>query len=215
MRRGLALNLVRISFAVLTIVAMTYQYGASNDRAGFGSGNFFSFFTIQSNILAAVMLVLVALVRPAERTVLFDSVRGAVTLYIAITGVVFALLLDGHQESLNTTLTWVDIVVHRVIPIVLVVDWFVEPAQHRLGLWSGPAWLAYPAAWFAYTLIRGASEDWYPYPFVDVSAHRYGYVFGIAAILLVGFAAAALGFVVVGNRRLRRGVDAPAVAEAV
>jgi hypothetical protein len=31
------------------------------------------------------------------------------------------------------------------------------------------AWLAYPAAWLGYTLIRGASVDWYPYPFVDVS----------------------------------------------
>ena len=59
------------------------------------SGNFFSFFTIQTNLFAIVMLVLVTIVRPAERTILFDTVRGAVTLYIAITGAVFALLLVG------------------------------------------------------------------------------------------------------------------------
>src|SRR5204863_1852928 len=99
---------------------------------------------------------LTALVRPRERTVLFDAARGAVTLYIAITGVVFALLLSGHREDLNTASDWVNFVVHKLIPIVLVVDWLLEPARHRLKLWLAAAWLAYPAAWFAYTLIRGA-----------------------------------------------------------
>jgi hypothetical protein len=206
MRRGLALNLVRIAFAALAVVAMTYQFAVSSGRPGFGAGNFFSFFTIQTNVLAAAMLVLAALVRPRERTALFDASRGAVTLYIAITGVVFALLLEGHQERVNTTSSWVDFVVHELIPIVLVVDWLAEPARHRLRLWVAAAWLAYPAAWFAYTLVRGASTDWYRYPFVDVAAHGYGHVFAVAAILLVAFAAAAVGFVLVGNRRARKAV---------
>ena len=65
------------------------------------------------------------------------------------------------------------------------------------------AWLAYPAAWFAYTLIRGSAEGWYPYPFVDVGQHGYGRVFLNAAVLLIGFVAAAIGFLVLGNRRAR------------
>ena len=42
---------------------MTYQFAKLNGNASFSPGNFFSFFTIQSNILAASMLVLTALVR--------------------------------------------------------------------------------------------------------------------------------------------------------
>ena len=74
---------------------MTYQYAKLNGFASFRPGNFFSFFTIQSNILAATLLVLTALIRRDERSRSFDAVRGAATFYITITFVVFALLLSG------------------------------------------------------------------------------------------------------------------------
>jgi len=80
------------------------------------------------------MLALVVVVRPTERTALFDAVRGAVTLYITITGVVFALLLSGLQESLDTHIAWVDFTVHKLIPLVLVVDWLLDPPRHHLVL---------------------------------------------------------------------------------
>lgn len=201
--RELALSLVRLAFAALAVVAMTYQFASLSDRPSFDATNFFSFFTIQTNILAAAMLALAAVVGRPERTVFFDAARGAVTLYIAITGVVFALLLSGLQESVNTPFSWVDFVVHKLIPIVLVVDWLVDPARHRLPRWVVAAWLVYPAAWFVYTLVRGASTDWYPYPFVDVSSHGYGRVFANAAVLLAGIVLAAFLFVLVGNRRAR------------
>ena len=54
----MAHNVVRIAFAVTGAVAMTYQYAKLNGNASFSPGNFFSFFTIQSNILAATMLAL-------------------------------------------------------------------------------------------------------------------------------------------------------------
>jgi hypothetical protein len=90
--RFLVRAVIRIAFAVTGVVAMTYQFTRLQGQPTFNPGNFFSFFTIQSNILAVAMLVLTALVRLDERSRLFDAVRGAVTFYITITGVVFALL---------------------------------------------------------------------------------------------------------------------------
>jgi hypothetical protein len=206
--RDLTLNVARIGFATLGVVAMTYQFASIDDRPEFSAGNFFSFFTIQSNILAAAMLALTAIVHRQERGVLFDAVRGAVTLYISITGVVFALLLAGLQEELDTHIGWVNFTVHTLIPIVLVVDWLIEPARHRLPIWTAVAWLCYPVAWFVYTLVRGAIVDWYPYPFVDVASHGYGRVLFNGAFLLLTFAAAALVFAVVGNRRAGAGAVA-------
>ena len=196
-----ALNVLRLGFATSTVVAMSYMLATLRDVPDSSVGNYFSFFTIQSNILAAAMLALVAIVRPEERAPLFDGLRGAVTLYIAITGVVFALLLTGHQEHLDTHIGWVNFVVHTLIPVVLVVDWLLEPAQHRLPHWAAVAWLAYPVAWFGYTLVRGAAEDWYPYPFVDVASHGYGRVVLNGLILGVCFLGGALAFVLVGNWR--------------
>jgi hypothetical protein len=76
---------------------------------------------------------------------------------------VFALLLQGLQEELQTTIPWVENVVHRLVSLALVVDGLVEGPRRRLPRWVAVAWLGYPAAWLAYTLVRGAAVDWHPY----------------------------------------------------
>jgi hypothetical protein len=122
-----------------------------------------------------------------------------------MTGVVFALLLSGLQEELDTHIAWVDFTVHKLIPIVFVVDWLVDPPRHRFPLRLGLAWLSYPVAWLVYTLVRGEIEDWYPYPFVDVMRHGYGRVLLNAGIMLALVAGAAVAYVWIGNWRAGRG----------
>ena len=180
---------------------MTYQFTRLNGHASFRPGNFFSFFTIQSNIIAATLLVLAALVRRDERSRRFDAVRGAVTFYIAITVVVFALLLSGLQEQLDTHIAFTNFVVHYLIPIVLIVDWIIDPPRHRLGLPIALVWLVYPLGWFAYTLIRGSVADWYPYPFVDVTRHGYGGVLARGLVFMLAFAVGAVIFAMLSDRR--------------
>ena len=46
------------------------------------------------------MLALLVVVRKLERGVWFEAIRGGVVFFIAVTGVVFALLLQGLQEEL-------------------------------------------------------------------------------------------------------------------
>ncbi|HUJ54358.1 MAG TPA: Pr6Pr family membrane protein [Gaiellaceae bacterium] len=212
--RRLVHDTLRIAFATLGGVAMTYQLARLQGHPGFrGAGNFFSFFTIQSNILAAAMLVLVALVRRSERSLPFDATRTAATLYIAITGVVFAALLSGLQEQLDTHNPFANAVVHYVIPAAAVVDWLVDPPRRRFGWKIALGWLAYPLAWFAYTLARGADTGWYPYPFVDVAAHGYARVVLNALVFLVAFAVGAL--VVARVAAWRTGKPAPLAVPSV
>jgi len=196
------LNVVRLAFSTIAIVAMTYQFATTSETA-FQKSNFFSFFTIQSNIIGVTALFALALVPRARRSPLFDGARNAAVLYMAITGVVFALLLGGLQEELQTTIPWVDFVVHKLMPVVLVADWLVDPPRHRLPRWTVLAWLSYPLAWFAYTLARGEAVDWYPYPFVDVSRIGYDGVLGRSVVLAIGFAAAGAALLWLGNRRAR------------
>ena len=204
MNSSLPLNVVRLGFATTAIVAMTYQFSATAD-SGFQKANFFSFFTIQSNLLAVALLFLLVIVRKAERTPLFDASRSGVVLYMAITGVVFALLLAGLQEEVQTTIPWVDLVVHKLMPVVLVVDWILDPPRHRLPRWAAAAWLVFPFVWLVYTLVRGAFVDWYPYPFVDVDRLGYDGVLLRCVFLLVGMTLAATAMLWIGNRRARGG----------
>jgi hypothetical protein len=182
---------------------MAYQYGAIVHSGG-DTDHFFWFFTIQSNIIAASVLGMTAIVPRAARSRLFDGVRGAATLYIAITGVVFALFLTGHEEDVQTPASWVDFVVHRLVPIGLVLDWLLDPPRHRLPRWVAAAWLAYPLVWFGATLYRGEIVEWYPYPFVDVSRLGYDGVLLRAVGFVVAFALAAAAVLWLGNRRARR-----------
>ena len=194
---------MRVAFASTAIVAMTYQFATLNVRPDYAKGNFFSFFTIQSNIIGVAALFALVLVPRTHRSPLFDGARSAAVLYMAITGVVFALLLSGLQEDLQTTIPWVDFVVHKLMPVVLVADWLVDPPRHRLPRWTVLAWLSYPLAWFGYTLVRGEAVDWYPYPFVDVSRIGYDGVLGRSIVLVIGFAAAGAALLWLGNRRAR------------
>jgi hypothetical protein len=203
--------LLRIAFAALGIVAITYQYADRDGDPGFSTANFFSFFTIESNILAVVALGLSAVVRTDERSFAFEVFRGAVVLYMAITGVVFALLLSGLQAELQTAIPWVDFVVHKLLPAVVVADWLLDPPRYRLPLRLGLVWLAFPLAYVTYTLIRGSSVDWYPYPFLDVSELGYGGVLARCALLAAWMAVGAMVIVAVGNgmASLRGGPSRP------
>jgi hypothetical protein len=196
------LNAARLAFATTAIVAMTYQFATSADTA-FRKANFFSFFTIQSNLLGVAALFALVLVPRARRTALFDGARSAAVLYMAITGVVFALLLSGLQQELQTSLEWVNFVVHKLMPVVLVADWLIDSPRHRLPRVAVLAWLAYPLAWLGYTLVRGEAESWYPYPFVDVSELGYGGVLGRSVVLAIGFALAGAALLWLGNRRAK------------
>ncbi len=122
---------------------MVVQLDHQLSRPGARPANFFSFFTIQSNLVAAVALLVVGLRASRPRSLRLEALRGASTLYMAITGVVFAVLLSNIQEDLQLTLPWVNTVLHQVMPIVLVLDWLLDPPRqaprphrgHRDAAW--------------------------------------------------------------------------------
>ena len=55
-------------------------------------------------------------------------------------------------------------------------DWIVDPPTDRLSLRDGLLWLVFPLVWTALTLVRGAVDGWYPYPFLDPANGGYGQV---------------------------------------
>lgn len=160
------------------------------------AGNFFSYFTIQSNIIVAVVLAIAGVIQlrgPEPRWL--ELARGAATVYISITGVVYALLLS--NVDVNTPLPWANVVLHYFVPIAMVVDWLVDLPERRIAVRAAALWLAYPLVYLAYTLIRGPIVHWYPYPFLNPDPHGYGYVavmsvcVAIAAAIFVALAAGA------------------------
>lgn len=198
----------RLAFALLTLAAIAVQLNDTRGKPTYDAANFFSFFTIQSNLIAAAVFLLGALTALRRSgSVRWDDVRGAATLYLTITFVVYGVLLAGYQEELQTTLPWVDTVLHRVFPLVQIADWLIDPPKHKPVFRPALVWLIYPLAYCAYSLIRGPIVDWYPYPFLN--PHESGGYAGVAAYC-VGIAIGAVLFtwvIVFLGRRVRLRAD--------
>ena len=52
--------------------------------------------------------------------------------------------------------------------------------------------MIYPLAWTVLTLIRGALDGWYPYPFLDPANGGYGALVTTTVGIVVGFFVIAL-----------------------
>lgn len=193
---------LRLALAALIAAAVVTQL--THVHSGMQAANFFSFFTIQTNLLVVVLLVWGALRGPtAAPSGRYDGFRGAVTLYIALVGVVFALLLARVSADLGLTLPWVNRVVHYISPVLVVVDFLlVAPAVRLRWSWLG-WWLVFPLAYLAYSLVRGALVDWYPYPFLDHRLIGWGSVTRHALGITIGVLAAAPAIVAIGNHLAR------------
>ena len=189
--------------------------------------NFLSFFTIQSNLASAVVLVIAAVWTwtkgkdAAEDSPGIAIALACVTTYMIVTGIVYNTLLRNVELPQGVTVPWSNEVLHVVAPLLLLADLFFAPK--RRGLSWRTVWIIviYPIAWVVYTLVRAplitapatGAPYWYPYPFLDPNLQG-GYL-GVA-VYVVGIAAAIVGagFLVVwaGRRRAakRAGVTAPA-----
>jgi len=216
-------GIVRLLMAALSIAAIVAQFASSANTLASKGGNvgafvvnFFSFFTIDSNVLYVVVLLIGAVLlfgRSGDDPDWFTVLRAVAVTYMATTGIVYNLLLRNIPLPQGTTVEWSNEVLHVVGPVYLVLDWFFAPGRTALrtqALW----WIvSFPIVWAIYTLIRGpfAADPgtglmpWYPYPFLNPSTSRNGYLSVSFYVILIAVVILVVGIGVVWvSRRVRR-----------
>ncbi len=193
MPKQTAIGALRLGLAAATVIAIGATALEVLGRGPLNPFNFFGYFTIQSNILLTMTLTLAALhgLRGAGQPRWLDLARGLTTTYIVVVGIVYATLLAPLGVAGGVPVPWANFILHVVTPVLAVLDWLLLSDHKRLPLSKLWLVLIYPAAWLVVVLIRGATDGWVPYPFLDPS-NGYGAValvcLGIcAAILLVGW----------------------------
>ncbi|KRA25125.1 hypothetical protein ASD65_12335 [Microbacterium sp. Root61] len=229
----MAWSYARVAAAALTFAAIIAQLIRTTERAleattDYAShvptvvANFLSYFTIQSNLFTAILLVVAAVWawtkgKDAETEPRWLAILLAcLTTYMIVTGIVYNTLLRNVVLDQGVTVWWSNEILHVVIPVFMLVDLFVAPKRRPLP-WSTVGIIAiYPIVWAVYTLLRAdmiiapASGNpwWYPYPFLDPHLVPGGYV-GVAGYI-VGIAIAIVGVgllvVWVGRWRAQRRV---------
>lgn len=199
-----ALGWSGLAMQMYLILIARWQTGAS--LLG-GLVTFFSFFTVLTNTLVAVVLTCEVTSRDSawRRFFLRPSVRTAIVANIVVVGLGYSLLLRPlwHPQGFQ----WLaDELLHDVMPVLFVIYWWGCVPKGTLRLWQVLPWLVYPLVYFGYVLLRGHLIGAYPYPFIDVDRLSYPQVLVNAGQILLGFVLVALVLIGVDRWRGRRTV---------
>ena len=176
--------LVRLCFGALAVIAIASQFVDPAREGSRDPVDFLSYYSLASAILGLVVLLVGAARWREPSTRLDDLIRGEAVVCLVMTGLMHGVrLVDDRAE---------------VLPVVLLIDWVVDPPVAHLRFRTGLLWLAFPAVWVVYTMVRGLLSGWYPYPFLDPGTSGYlesaSYVAVLGAgFVLLSFAVVALG----------------------
>lgn len=213
----------RLAAAVLGLAAIIRQFSlAVGNSLAAGThlptiiANFFSYFTILSNIIAVVALVAGAIwMLRAGRSDTPEPAWLATLLmcastYMIVTGIVYNLLLRDISIA-GISDVWTNETLHVVIPLFLLADVLFAPRRRALPWTALFSAAAFPIVWVVYTLIRAnfitgpatGAPWWYPYPFLDPHQEGASYltVFGYILGIAIGILAIAALVIWIGRRR--------------
>ena len=151
--------------------------------------NFFSYFTILTNILAGFAMTLPVVAPRSSPGAFFNrpTVRTAIVTYIIVVAVTYHLLL----RQLANLQGWdkiADTALHYVLPLLFVLDWLLVVPKRSIPWKNVLTALIVPLLYIIWTLIHGTNTGFYPYPFLDVAKLGLEKVLINAAGMAAGFA---------------------------
>ncbi len=189
---GVLSGVAGLAVLAAVVTQVSDQIGAGR----FEADEYFHFFTIQTALINVVVLIaggVEAFRRPAD-TLLSTAVRASAVAYAVVTGLVYNVLLRGiPNDDGYVGPEWPNELLHVWIPVFIALEFLVNPTRARLGWGALGLAVSFPLAWVGVTMVRGAVDGWYPYPFLEPGGPNgiggvVGYVIGIA-VLIIGLAA--------------------------
>jgi hypothetical protein len=143
------------------------------------------FFTILSNLAVAIVYTAIAL---GSRRLRHPLLIAALALIMALVGAVFELMLRKTLHLSGWRLVCNGLL-HDAVPLLAVGAWLVLAEKGHLR--ARDPWLIAlaPILYLGYALLRGATDGFYPYPFIDPGKIGWlgvtFYVIAISAIFLM------------------------------
>src|ERR1700722_12272184 len=134
----------RLGFSVLVTAAVAAQLAYGLERSsGFSMVKFFSYFTVESNLFGVVPFLMSAYaLRMGQKDRKLEMLRGAATLYLVVTGIVYTLFLKSVEDQHN--IAWSNAVLHYIFPIAILLDWLYARSPNKITQKQAMSWLIYP-----------------------------------------------------------------------
>ncbi len=204
---------LRLAAGTVLIAALAFQIVEKTVNNDMVPGEYFTYFTILGSILAIGVLVAggVLATMHVEDPVPYTIARLSIVTYAVVTAIVYNVLLRGIPDEGFVVSPWPGEIMHVWIPIVLLADWLLSPGRPALR-WTALRYVViFPLAWLAFTLVRGAVTNWYPYPFLEPESGWLSvaiYIVGISAFI-IGLASAGIAYSRLTSREARQESPAP------
>ena len=198
-----------ILFAVIAWIAVMSQYYLmiENRRASISETTirFFSFFTILTNLLVAIYFTLIIFKIKNGFLAIINKpgTLTAITVYITSVGLVYQIILRHIWQPTGLQMI-VDELLHTLIPIMVIIYWYLYENKSLATYKQIPKWLVYPLIYVTYILIRGKFSNFYPYPFVDVGNLGLSKVLINSVLLIALFVGLSAIFIRVGRATKNR-----------
>jgi len=165
---------------------------------------YFGFFTITSNIFAALCFTAEASGSSAPFWAFFrrPGIVTCATACMIVVGLSYFFLLRRIWNPQGAQFV-IDVLLHYVLPpVALLVWWVVTP--RRAVHWSGKEFFLYPVAYLLYVFARAPLVGSYPYYFIDVSTLGLPRALLNCAAITTLFLVVLAVMIVVNNRGLSR-----------
>jgi hypothetical protein len=165
---------------------------------------FISFFTILTNALVAIYFTCLVFDKNREtKLITRPGTLTAITVYITLVGLVYQFVLrhSWHPTGLQMV---VDELLHSVVPVLVIVFWFLYETTKPVKYSQILQWTIYPLIYLIYILVRGSFSNFYPYPFIDVTMIGISRTLKNAGLLIIIFIMISAFFLFLGKAIIKR-----------
>lgn len=153
--------LVQMVYSVLNALAL-------GDSFLMGLVDYFSYFTVLTNTLVALVLTVPMFARESRlgRWLAHPGVSAMAAAAIVVVGIAYHVLLSAAYDPVGVEYV-TDLGLHYIVPTLFPLYWVLHAPKAGLRFAHLPWFGIYPTAYFIYLMLRGAVIGKYPYFFVD------------------------------------------------
>lgn len=206
--------IIRYATAGAMLFSVVWQISSRLINNVFRPWEYFSYFTIQTSLIAIVTLMVGGWFAWTGRTEtrVLNIVRLCTVTFTVVVTLVYNLLLRGMADDpADGGYVWPVLpneILHVWAAIFMLIDWMLSSRRINLRIRTIFWVLVFPLVWLAYSIVRGLIVNWWPYWFINPNepagiTGMLTYIIGIMLFLLT-VAIALLGLQRITVRAFRK-----------
>lgn len=143
----------KLLLAVAAAAGLALHFGLlSGGRVDFGG---LRYYTLLSNLLCFVYFLADGIAVAACGHDILARFKGALTMGITVTGLVYHVMLSGIGFSMQSAMAAANQLLHTFVPLMALLDWLLFDRKGRYRPSDPLLWVLLPDIYFVYATLRG------------------------------------------------------------